>query len=85
MTTTPKPEAHIAPKPEVRSSADVIRKHKEYIWPSVSNYYQQPLVADRGSMQYIWDLDGRKYLDSVSPACCASRSATAKSTPAKHR
>jgi 4-aminobutyrate aminotransferase-like enzyme len=69
MTTTPKPEthidpkAHVDPKPEIRSSADVIRKHKEYIWPSVTNYYQQPLVTDRGSMQYIWDLDGRKYLD----------------------
>jgi 4-aminobutyrate aminotransferase-like enzyme len=69
MTTTPKPEshidpkAHVDPKPEIRSSADVIRKHKEYIWPSVTNYYQQPLVTDRGSMQHVWDLDGRKYLD----------------------
>jgi len=75
MTTTPKPEAHLDPKatvdakppteakPEIRSTADVVRKHKEYIWPSVTNYYQQPLVADRGSMQYVWDLDGRKYLD----------------------
>ena len=69
MTTTPKPEshvdpkAHVDPKPEIRSSADVIRKHKEYIWPSVTNFYQQPLVADRGSMQHVWDLDGRKYLD----------------------
>src|SRR6202167_3472296 len=63
MTTTPKPEISADAKPEIRSSADVIRKHKEYIWPSVTNYYQTPLVADRGSMQYIWDLDGRKYLD----------------------
>src|ERR1700722_18423528 len=63
MTTTPKPDLQADAKPEIRSSADVIRKHKEYIWPSVSNYYQTPLVADRGSMQYVWDLDGRKYLD----------------------
>jgi len=26
-------------------------------------YYQRPLVADRGEMQYLWDLEGRKYLD----------------------
>jgi 4-aminobutyrate aminotransferase-like enzyme len=51
------------PKVEVKSSADVIRKHKEYLWPAVTNFYQQPLVVDRGSMQYIWDLDGRRYLD----------------------
>jgi 4-aminobutyrate aminotransferase-like enzyme len=64
MTTTPRPEVtKEAAKSEKISSADVIRKHKEYIWPAVSNYYQTPLVADRGSMQYIWDLDGRKYLD----------------------
>ncbi len=63
MTTTPRPELNADHKPEIRSSADVIRKHKEYIWPAVSNYYQQPLVADRGSMQHVWDLDGRKYLD----------------------
>jgi alanine-glyoxylate transaminase/(R)-3-amino-2-methylpropionate-pyruvate transaminase len=44
-------------------SAEVIRKHREYLWPAVSNYYRQPLSVDRGEMQYIWDLEGRKYLD----------------------
>jgi len=45
-------------------SSDSIReKHKKYLWPAVANYYQQPLVADRGQMQYLWDLDGRRYLD----------------------
>jgi 4-aminobutyrate aminotransferase len=44
-------------------SQEVVEKHKKYLWPSVINYYQQPLVADRGEMQYIWDLEGRKYLD----------------------
>src|SRR5882672_5940541 len=44
-------------------SEEVIRKHKEYLWPAVTNFYQQPLVADHGSMQYVWDVEGRKYLD----------------------
>jgi 4-aminobutyrate aminotransferase len=44
-------------------SEEVIRKHKEYLWPAVMNYYERPLVADRGEMQYLWDLDGRRYLD----------------------
>src|SRR4029077_21159527 len=38
-------------------------KHKEYIWPAVTNYYQKPLVADHASMQYLWDIEGNKYLD----------------------
>src|SRR4029077_3792778 len=44
-------------------SEEVIRTHKEYLWPAVTNFYQQPLVADRAHMQYVWDLEGRKYLD----------------------
>jgi 4-aminobutyrate aminotransferase-like enzyme len=44
-------------------SAEVLRKHNEYLWPAVKLFYEQPLVADHASMQYVWDLDGRKYLD----------------------
>ncbi len=44
-------------------SEEVIRKHKEFLWPAVTNYYQHPLVADHGSMQYLWDIEGNKYLD----------------------
>jgi len=42
---------------------EIVAKHKKYLWPSVANYFQQPLVADRGEMQYLWDLDGYMYLD----------------------
>ena len=55
MTTTPKITA--------TRSEEVIRKHKEFIWPAVTNYYQHPLVADHASMQYLWDIEGNKYLD----------------------
>ncbi len=44
-------------------SAEAIRKHKEYLWPAVANFYQHPLVADRAHMQYVWDVEGRQYLD----------------------
>ncbi len=50
------------PKQTTRSE-EVIRKHKEYLWPAVTNFYEHPLVADRGSMQYVWDVEGRRYLD----------------------
>jgi 4-aminobutyrate aminotransferase-like enzyme len=55
MTTTPKLTS--------TRSEEVVRKHKEFIWPSVTNYYQHPLVADHASMQYLWDIEGNKYLD----------------------
>jgi 4-aminobutyrate aminotransferase-like enzyme len=49
-------------KPTTRSE-EVVRKHKEYLWPAVTNFYQQPLVADHASMQHVWDIEGKKYLD----------------------
>jgi len=48
---------------ESSRSEEIIRKHKEFLWPAVTNYFKQPLVADHASMQYLWDLEGRKYLD----------------------
>ncbi len=42
---------------------EVVQKHKDYLFPCVTNYYTKPLVADRGSMQYIWDIEGNRYLD----------------------
>ena len=54
MTTQPK---------QTTRSEEVVRKHKEYLWPAVTNFYKEPLVADHASMQYVWDVEGRKYLD----------------------
>ncbi|MGH9601706.1 MAG: aminotransferase class III-fold pyridoxal phosphate-dependent enzyme, partial [Terriglobales bacterium] len=42
---------------------EIVRKQKEFIFPSVSTYYSQPLVLDRGNMQHVWDSEGRQYLD----------------------
>jgi len=44
-------------------SEEIVRKHQQYLWPAVTNYYQEPLVADHASMQYVWDIEGNKYLD----------------------
>ena len=42
---------------------EVLKKQKDYIFPCVVNYYAEPLVADHGQGQYLWDLEGRRYLD----------------------
>ncbi len=42
---------------------EIIRKHKQYLFPSISTYYKDPLVTDHASMQYLWDTEGNKYLD----------------------
>jgi 4-aminobutyrate aminotransferase-like enzyme len=42
---------------------EVIQKHKDYIFPCVATYYSEPLVADHAEGKYVWDLEGRRYLD----------------------
>ncbi len=42
---------------------EIIRKYKEFLFPSVSTYFSEPLVTHHASMQYLWDADGRRYLD----------------------
>src|SRR6204780_1349522 len=51
------------PKMTTTRSEEIVRKHKQFIWPAVTNYYREPLVADHASMQYLWDIEGNKYLD----------------------
>ncbi|HVB56826.1 MAG TPA: aspartate aminotransferase family protein [Candidatus Acidoferrales bacterium] len=51
------------PKVTATRADEVIRKHREYLWPAVANSYRKPLVADHASMQYLWDVEGNKYLD----------------------
>src|ERR1700756_3612201 len=45
------------------SREEINRKQKEYVFPSVSTYYTDPLPMDHGSMQHVWDVEGKKYLD----------------------
>lgn len=45
------------------TSAEVRAKHKEFLFPSCANYYEEPIVLDRGKGARLEDLDGRSYLD----------------------
>lgn len=42
---------------------ELIRKQKEYLFPSVMTYYKEPLPLARGKGQFVYDVDGRQYLD----------------------
>ncbi len=45
------------------SSASVREKHKEFLFPSVTNYYKESIVLESGKGMYLTDADGKKYLD----------------------
>src|SRR5271165_5795872 len=42
---------------------EIIIANKEYLFPAVFHFFQEPLVVSRAKDQYVWDADGRQYLD----------------------
>ena len=41
----------------------IIEKKKKYIMPCLAHFYSNPQQMVKGSMQYLWDSNGKKYLD----------------------
>jgi 4-aminobutyrate aminotransferase-like enzyme len=48
---------------ETLSAADVRARHKEFLFPATSNYYEESLVLTEGKGMRLRDIDGREYLD----------------------
>lgn len=42
---------------------EVLRKKKEYMIPCVYHFFQEPMQLVRGSMQYLYDQNGKEYVD----------------------
>jgi 4-aminobutyrate aminotransferase len=42
---------------------DIIDKHGKFLFSCVANYYEEPLVVDRAKGAYVYDIEGREYLD----------------------
>ena len=50
--------------PTKTRSQEIFDRHQEFIFPAVSPYYgDTPLVVDRAKDQYVWDIEGNRYLD----------------------
>ena len=51
-------------QPTQRSTvSDAVRKHKEFLFPAVATYYQEPLALVKGEGEHVWDDQGNRYLD----------------------
>ncbi len=61
------------------SKAEVLAMRQEYLTPALVTMYREPLMIVQGSMQYLFDETGRRYLDgfagivSVSVGHCHPR------------
>lgn len=50
-------------KTTLSKKAEILEKQKKYLWPNHLLYYTEPLPLERGDGMYVWDVDGKKYLD----------------------
>jgi len=51
------------PQEKRASVSDAVRKHKEFLFPAVATYYQEPIALAKGEGEHVWDDQGNKYLD----------------------
>ncbi|PSS32733.1 Alanine--glyoxylate aminotransferase 2 3 like [Actinidia chinensis var. chinensis] len=55
------------------SAAEIMQKRKEYLSPSMFCFYDKPINVVDGKMQYLFDENGRRYLDAfggIATVCC---------------
>lgn len=43
---------------------DILRLRQKHLLPSVTHFYREPLHLAKASMQWVWDVEGKRYLDS---------------------
>jgi 4-aminobutyrate aminotransferase-like enzyme len=51
------------PTEQKSTVSETVRKHKEFLFPAVATYYEEPVALVRGEGEYVWDDQGRRYLD----------------------
>src|SRR5216110_2334528 len=47
------------------SADEVLRLRREFLNPGIFIYYKKPIMLVEGKMQYVWDEQGRRYLDAL--------------------
>src|SRR6202050_5564497 len=66
MNNSPLPPTSHQPKKYSGPSADeVLALRKQFMNPGIFLYYKKPLMVVEGSMQYVWDETGKRYLDGL--------------------
>ncbi|XP_044502074.1 alanine--glyoxylate aminotransferase 2 homolog 2, mitochondrial-like [Mangifera indica] len=68
------PPFDYSPPPYTGPSADeILAKRKTYLSPSLFHFYSKPLNVVDGKKQYLFDENGRRYLDGfggIATVCC---------------
>ncbi len=60
------PTDHVPEPYHGPSQSEVLALRTEYVSPGVLRYYKQPLMIVEGHMQYVYDEQGKRYLDGFA-------------------
>ena len=55
--------AALFPPAILMTKDEIILAQKEFLFPAIFHFFQEPLVVTRARDQYVWDADGNQYLD----------------------
>ena len=64
-TPTLPPTSHTPQKYTGPSAAEVLAQRKQFMNPGIFLYYKEPIMFVEGKMQYLWDDQGKRYLDGL--------------------
>jgi alanine-glyoxylate transaminase/(R)-3-amino-2-methylpropionate-pyruvate transaminase len=64
-TPTLPPISHTPQKYTGPTAAEVLAQRKQFMNPGIFLYYKEPIMFVEGKMQYIWDDQGKRYLDGL--------------------
>lgn len=59
------PTSHQPQKYTGPAAAEVLAQRKQFLNPGIFLYYRAPLMLVEGKMQYVWDDQGKRYLDGL--------------------
>lgn len=70
MASSPSPDMRSGPV--ARDNEDLIAARRRHLLPTAALYHDQPLQLTRAQGVYVWDHEGRRYLDAIGGIVCIS-------------
>jgi len=59
------PTSHVPQPYTGPTAAEVLAQRKQFLNPAIFHYYREPILLVEGKLQYVWDDQGRRYLDGL--------------------
>jgi alanine-glyoxylate transaminase/(R)-3-amino-2-methylpropionate-pyruvate transaminase len=74
MTDYRKPNPNAAPPSpyDGPSAEEILALRREYLMPNHMLYYKKPIALVQGDMQYLYDSEGKQYLDGIAGVATVS-------------